>query len=133
MRLKSLGFTLGSRRLYAEKATALRRKADAIWPKTQENVVENQLAALPRGIFKPLFRSGSTCRQVLNFDNNILHFVHGACKAVHTISTSQPRFKAAEILSSICVAVGKNVKPRLHFTLCLATFFSKTPPQRYEK
>ena len=35
-------------------------------------MVENPFSVLPRGTFRPFFRSKSTCFKVLNFSNNIL-------------------------------------------------------------
>ena len=36
--------------------------------------MKKPLTVLPGGTSKPFFRSKSTCLQVLNFGNNILHF-----------------------------------------------------------
>ena len=59
-------------------AMSLRRKADDIWLLWQKKLVENPLNVLLRGGKKKFFRSGCTYFQVLNFDNNILHFNVGA-------------------------------------------------------
>ena len=56
-------------------ASRLHCNGDAIWLLWQRLLAEKPPMVLQRDTSKPFFRSICTCFQVLNFGNNILHFV----------------------------------------------------------
>ena len=66
--------TVQSRRRYTVIASPFQCNGDVIWLLWQQNLVKKPPAVQQRGTSKPFFRSKSTCSQVLNFGNNILHF-----------------------------------------------------------